>query len=104
MKSEEMTVEKKIGGEPFEEHAPVKYSPLLKGVEQSVRKSTTLCSISSTVVLLACITVREGVRLALSYGIPPLNITYGSLQGNTKRVDSVIQHLAKTKTLSGPRQ
>ena len=56
------------------------HSPSSYGVEQRVMKSMTLCSISRTVVPLPCITVKEGARMDLSYGMPPLNITYGSLK------------------------
>ena len=56
--------------------------PWFHGVEQIVTKSTTGCSISSTVVLLPRITVIVGVCPDFSYTIPPLNITYGSLHDN----------------------
>ena len=55
-------------------------APLSQGVVESVRKSITLCSISRTVVLLPCITVSAGERIARSYGMPPLKMMYGSLQ------------------------
>lgn len=56
--------------------------PAVCGVSQSVTKSTTLCSISSTVVLFPLSTVMLCVRPALSVGRPPLNITRLSLWTN----------------------
>ena len=54
--------------------------PLFHGVELSVTKSTTSCSISNTVILFPFITVRLGtVVMRGSEGVPPLNMMYGSL-------------------------
>lgn len=54
--------------------------PAVCGVSQSVTKSTTLCSISSTVVDFPFRTVMLCVRPALSVGSPPENITRLSLE------------------------
>ena len=54
--------------------------PLFHGVELRVTKSTTSCSISSTVMLFPFITVRLGTGgIRGSVGVPPLNMIYGSL-------------------------
>lgn len=54
--------------------------PLAHGLSHSVIKSTTLCSISSTVVVFPCITVMLGVLPVVSCANPPENITYDSLK------------------------
>ena len=62
----------------------VGYRPLFHGVELSVTKSMTSCSISNTVMLLPFITVRLGTVLRRgSAGVPPLNMMYGSLNSDT---------------------
>jgi len=55
------------------------HSPLFHGEAQTTTKSMIAWSISSTVVLVPRIIVKVGVWPAFSNGIPPLNITNGSL-------------------------
>lgn len=54
------------------------------GFSQSVRKSTTGCSISRTVVVLPCMMVMLGVWEAFSMGNPPEKRMNGSLEGERK--------------------
>lgn len=65
----------------------VSNEPAAWGLSQRVTKSTTLCSISSTVVLFPLRTVILCVRPALSVGRPPEKITRLSLEIRTISIE-----------------